>query len=91
MALGLLVLPPLASALAWLALVDLDGESAEAARRRCGDGEGLGRGAAAAAPAATMAAGSRGISGAGLAWGLGFQDGKKRRRSSSAAAAELNS
>jgi hypothetical protein len=82
LALGLL---PLASALAWLALVDLDGESAEAARRRCGDGEGLGRGAAGAAPAATMAAGSRGISGPGLAWGLGFQDG--RRSSSSIRAA----
>jgi hypothetical protein len=55
-----------------LALVDLDGESAKATRRRCGDSEGLGRGAAAAAPAATMGLGSREISGPSLVWGLEY-------------------
>ena len=56
-----------ASAALALAL-DLAGESAEDARRRCGDGDGLSRGAAAAAPAATMALRSRGIS----RWFLGL-------------------
>jgi len=66
LALGLGRASPASAALA-LAL-DLAGESAEDARRRCGDGDGLSRGAAAAAPAATMALRSRGIS----RWFLGL-------------------
>ena len=72
MALGLGRASPASAALA-LAL-DLAGESAEDARRRCGDGDGLSRGAAAAAPAATMALRSRGIS--RWFWGLwGLREG----------------
>jgi hypothetical protein len=44
-----------ASALALAAPLDLAGDSADAARRRCGNGDGLCRGKAAAAPAAPMA------------------------------------
>lgn len=73
--------------------LDLAGESAEEARRRCGDGDGLSRGAAAAAPAATMALRSRGIS----PWFLGFvgfrfvsfQDGGGAERSRRCTAAEV--
>jgi hypothetical protein len=67
LALGLGRASPALPALA-LAL-DLAGDRAEEARRRCGDGDGLSRGAAAAAPAATMALRSRGIS--PWFWGFG--------------------